>query len=203
MLQWKPLNLIMLNSLKERLGLLKRPDERRMDNILGELAREDAAESTTNGDEEEEEEEEEEEDEEQAERSERGIKGSHSFLSSPGSALTTTTTTTDPSMPIPLKVGSSNGFSGITRHHNPQQQQQHHPQHQHHHPHQKHRDEEEEAEEEARTDLAVANLLAQGNQPSASAYLQSSPGGQAAQQPMRHVTHQQPQQPQHTSASYS
>ena len=105
MLQWKPLNLIMLNSLKERLGLLKRPDERRMDNILGELAREDAAESTTNGDEEEEEEEEEEEDEEQAERSERGIKGSHSFLSSPGSALTTTTTTTDPSMPIPLKVG--------------------------------------------------------------------------------------------------
>lgn len=33
-LQWKPLNITMLNSLKERLGLLRRQEDRRLDNLL-------------------------------------------------------------------------------------------------------------------------------------------------------------------------
>jgi len=79
-LQWKPLNIIMLNSLKERLGIFRRQEERRIDNLLA-VSRSDAGDVG----------EEEEGDEDASE-----VLKSNGYLARSGDPTTTTTTTTAP-----------------------------------------------------------------------------------------------------------
>jgi len=175
-LQWKPLNLIQLNSLKERLGL-KRPDERRLDSLghhhLSDLSRDGPVGHATNGN-----------DNNnntnnhdngvEDEESEHALKGS-SFLASgppvpPLIAATTTTTITtttaaaDPVM-LPVKGATEiNGFPPAPRLGHLREEDD-----------DEEDEEDDEEEEDEEEEESVNNLIGQGDHPSA--YLPPSQGG--------------------------